>query len=100
MRAATHAAAAGGSAKVALALEVAERGHSRLDGQDHAAAMAAVATIRPAARDVRLAAEGDGAVAAGPGRDEDASAVSEHGDEHSIAGVGRRRGSIGRGGEA
>ena len=50
----------------------------RIAEQDHVAAVAAVAAVGPAARDVRLAAEADDAVAAPTALDEYACAIVEH----------------------
>ena len=49
-----------------------------VDDQDHVAAVAAIAAVGAAARDVRLAPKGGGAVAAGTGGHEDPHLVSEH----------------------
>ena len=52
---------------------------ARLGDDDHAAAVAAVAAVRPAARDVLLAPEADAPVAPVAGLDFDGDAVDEHG---------------------
>ena len=51
-------------AEMNLKLKWQERVHVLVDAQDHAAAIAAVAAVWPAARDVFLAPKGDDAVAA------------------------------------
>ena len=56
---------------MALALEVAEGRHAGLDDEDHVAAVAAVAAVGATARNVGLAPERAGAVAAGAAGDED-----------------------------
>ena len=54
---------------------------ARLGHHDDAAAVAAVAAVRPAARHVLLAAKAHAAVAAPAGFDFDGDAIDEHGDE-------------------
>ena len=78
-RLAPGAVAAVDGLEVALALEIAERGHAGVHHQDHAAAVAAVAAVRPAARHVRLATERAGAVTTIATGDVDPSAIREHG---------------------
>jgi hypothetical protein len=58
--------------------EVAQRRLAGVDADEHGAAAAAVSAVRPAARDVRLATEGRGAVAATSRADPDFHAVEEH----------------------
>ena len=57
-------------------LQVAQR---VVDAQDHVAAASAVASVGPALRHVRLAAERQAAVAAGAGADLEVGAIGEHG---------------------
>ena len=64
--------------------KVAER---RIHGHDHVSPAATVAAVRPALRDVLLAAEAQPTVAPAPGLDLDVCAVVEHG---SRRGRGRR----------
>ncbi len=72
------AAAAGRRLEVVLIPEVAQRRLAGIDAQVDRAAAAAVAAVGTAARDVRLAPEGRGPVAAVAGTDPDLHAVEEH----------------------
>jgi hypothetical protein len=65
-------------AKVALALEVTQRGHARLDDEDDVAALATVTAVGTTARHVGLASERAGAIATVAAGDQDAGAISEH----------------------
>ena len=64
--------------EVALGLEVAERRLAGIDREVDGAAATAVTAVGTAARDVRLASEGRGPVAAVAGTDPDLHAVEEH----------------------
>ena len=59
---------------------------ARLGDHDDAAAVAAVAAVRPAARHVLLAAEAHAAVAAFAGFDFDGDAIDEHGGRLGVRG--------------
>ena len=72
------AAAPGPGLEVVLEAEVGEGRLSGIDAQVDRSAAAAIAAIRPAARDVRFASEGRGAVSTVAGPDEDRHAVEEH----------------------
>jgi hypothetical protein len=78
MGAPAHPASAIACPDVPAALEVAQGGHAGLDDEDHAAAVAAIATVGAATRNMGLAAERAGTVAARPARDVDPGAISEH----------------------
>jgi hypothetical protein len=80
VRLAAHAAAAGCRAELALALEVAEGRHAGLDDEDDIAALAAVAAVGTAARDMRLAPHGGGPIATRSAGHQDSCAISEHQD--------------------
>ena len=58
--------------------EVGEGAELWIDAQDDVPAFAAVASVGTAARDVRLAPEGDDAAAAIPSADHQAYAIDEH----------------------
>jgi hypothetical protein len=78
-----------------MLMQVTEGGHAGVDRQHDVAARPAVSTIRAAPRDVGLATERGGAVAASAARDEDPDLVSEHGRSMIATGsagsVGARR---------
>jgi hypothetical protein len=61
--------------EVSAAAKAFEVAQTVVADQDHVAASSPVATIRTAARDVRLAAEAETAVSAGAGFDVDARAI-------------------------
>ena len=69
---------AGAGSVVRGAHVVAEGRHAGFHDHDHVAAAATVAAVRPAARDVRLAAKGRRAVATRAGGDVDPGVVGEH----------------------
>ena len=77
LRAPPVAAAVG--AEVDAAAEGLQVAHRVVDAQDDVAAAAAVAAVGAALGDVRLAAEREGAVAAGARADLEVGAVGEHG---------------------
>ena len=72
------AVAAARSLEVGAPAEVGEVAQRGVADEDDVGATAPVAAVGPPARDVRLAAEGDHAVAAGAGLHEYLGAVGEH----------------------
>src|SRR5690348_7167832 len=83
-------APAGGRLEVVLVLEVTQRRLASIDVQVDGPTASAVTTVRTAAGNVRLLAEGRGPVATIAGADPDLHAVEEH-RGHSRMGSGRRR---------
>ena len=64
--------------EAAADLEVEQRAHVRVHGQDHASAMAAVAAIRTAFGNVLLTAKADASVSTASRDDIDGGAIGEH----------------------
>jgi hypothetical protein len=83
VRATTRAAATSSGAGVASTTELGQGRHAGRRLQDHVAALAAVATIGSAARDMRLSSERGRTVAAGTRGHQDPRLVSEHGADDS-----------------
>ncbi len=70
--------------KLPSVLEFDQRILSRVDGENHIAAAAAVSAVRAALGDIFFAAEGNAAVAAVARLDVDIGLVNKHNDDHSF----------------